>query len=214
MCLWSQLLSPVRSRRLVCDSLHNESIMNGEYLFWFTCYLELRGISSVRHLLSEEATKTLVSAFVLSRLDYCNSLLAGCPQNLFCKLQKVQNNAARLVLKCPKSSHASPLLQSLHWLPVEKRIGYKLALLCYKSLNGLSPSYLSDLLTIYTPSRQLRSSSDSHILQISRFHARTLGERSFSFQAPSFWNNLPSALRTSNSLSSFKSSLKTTLLKS
>ena len=177
------------------------------------CYLELRRISSVRHLLSVEATKTLVSALVLSRLDYCNSLLAGCPQNLLLKLQRVQNNAARLILKCPKSSHTTPLLQSLHWLPVEKRIDFKLALLCFKSLNGLSPSYLSNLLSKYTPSRQLRSSSDTHVLQVPRFRARTLGERSFSYRAPTTWNNLPFALRSSNKLSSFKSSLKTTLFK-
>ena len=52
---------------------------------------ELRRISSIRHHLSTDATKTIVSAFVLSRLDYCNSLLFGCPQHLLNKLQKVQN---------------------------------------------------------------------------------------------------------------------------
>ena len=172
------------------------------------CYLELRRIGSVRHLLTEEATKTLISAFVLSRIDYCNSLLAGCPKYLLFKLQKVQNNAARLVLRCSKSSHATPMLQSLHWLPIENRIVYKLSLLCYKSLNGLAPSYLANLLNVYTPSRQLRSSSDSHILQIPRYRSKTLGERSFSFQAPTSWNKLPLSLRSSNSLLGFKSSLK------
>ena len=77
---------------------------------------ELPRISSIRHLLSTDATKTLVSAFVLSRLDYCNSLLFGCPQCLLNKLQKVQNNAARLVLRVSKTDHISPLLASLHWL--------------------------------------------------------------------------------------------------
>ena len=75
---------------------------------------ELRRISSIRHLLSTDATNTLVSAFVLSRLDYCNSLLLGCPQYLLNKLQKVQNNAARLVLRFSKTDHISPHLDSLH----------------------------------------------------------------------------------------------------
>ena len=87
---------------------------------------ELRRISSVRHLLSTDATETLVSAFVLSRLDHCNSFLSGCPQYLLNKLQKVQNNAARLVLRVSKTDHISPHLASFHWLPIDSRIQYKL----------------------------------------------------------------------------------------
>ena len=66
------------------------------------CYFELRRINSIRHYLSQDALKTLISAFVLSRIDYCNSLLAGCPKQLIHKLQKVQNNAARLICRTPK----------------------------------------------------------------------------------------------------------------
>ena len=75
-----------------------------------TANFELRRINSIRHYLSVQATKTLVSAFVLSRLDYCNSLLFGCPHFLLNKLQKVQNNAARLILKAPKTDHITPHL--------------------------------------------------------------------------------------------------------
>ena len=92
---------------------------------------ELRRISSIRHLLSTDATKTLVSVFVLSRLDYCNSLLFSCRQYLLNKLQKVQNNAARLVLRVSKTERISPHLASLHWMPIDKRIQYKLSCLCY-----------------------------------------------------------------------------------
>jgi hypothetical protein len=179
-----------------------------------TCYLELRRISSVRHLLSEEATKTLVCSFVLSRLDYCNSLLAGSHQSLLSKLQKVQNNAARLILRRSRSSHVTPLLHSLHWLPVTKRIEYKLSLLCFKSLNNLAPTYISDLIYVYVPSRQLRSSSDSSILKVPRTRTKTFGQCSLSYQAPTTWNRLPSALRNSSSLPSFKSSLKKHLFRS
>ena len=83
-----------------------------------SAYSELRRIGTIRHLLSVDSTKTLVSAFFLSRLDYCNSLLSGCPKHLLEKLQKVQNSAARLVPKVHKRDHVSPLLRTLHWLPI------------------------------------------------------------------------------------------------
>ena len=77
-----------------------------------------------------DSTKTLVSTFVLSRLDYCNSLLSGCPKHLLEKLKKVQNSAARLVLKAHKRDYVSPLLRTLHWLAIQARIEYKLSKLC------------------------------------------------------------------------------------
>ena len=108
---------------------------------------ELRRISSIRHLLSTDATKTLVSAFVLSRLDYCNSFLFGCPQYLLNKLQKVQN-AARLVLRVSKTDHISPHFASLHWLSINSRIQY-ISSICYKCLHSTAPDYLTELLGIY-----------------------------------------------------------------
>ena len=122
---------------------------------------ELRRISSIRHLLSTDATKTLVSEFVLSRLDYCTSLLFGCPQYLLNKLQMVQNNAARLVRRVSKTDHMSPHLASLHWLPIDSRIQYRLSSLCYNCLNSTAPDYFTELLRIYKPASQLRSSSDT-----------------------------------------------------
>ena len=96
---------------------------------------ELRRISAIRHYLSEDVTKKLLCAFVLSRLDYCNSLLAGCPKYLLSKLQKVQNNTARLISRTTRSAHVTPMLHSLHWLPIEQRIEYKLSLLCFQIIS-------------------------------------------------------------------------------
>ena len=135
---------------------------------------ELRCISSIRHLLSTDATKTLVSAFVLSRLDYCNSLLFGCPQYLLNKLQKVQNNAARLVLRVSKTDHISHHLASLHWLPIDSRIQYKLFSLCYNCLNSTAPDYLTELLRICKPTHQLRSFSDTSIFSIPTVHTHSI----------------------------------------
>ena len=89
-------------------------------------YLELHRINYIPHYLSQDAPKILSSAFVLSRINCCSSLLAGCPKQLIHKLHKVRNNAARLVCRTPKSEHISLVLHALHWLPVERSIQCKL----------------------------------------------------------------------------------------
>ena len=155
------------------------------------CYLELRRISAIRHYLSEDVTKKLLCAFVLSRLGYCNSLLAGCPKYLLSKLPKVQNNAARLIFRPTRSAHVTPMLHSLHWLPIEQSIEYKLSLLCFKIISHQAPIYLSELLHLYTPSRQLRSSTNTRLFRIPSFRTKSCGQRSFSYQAPVIWNQLP-----------------------
>ena len=89
-----------------------------------SAYFELRPISVIRHLSPTDATKNLVSAFVLSHFDYCHSLLSGCPMYLLNKLQKVQNNAACLVLIISITDHFSRHLTSLHWLLIDSRMQY------------------------------------------------------------------------------------------
>ena len=121
-------------------------------------YIQIRHISSI-NLLITQATQTLVCCLVLSRLDYCNSLLSGCPQYLLDELQKFQNAAARLVCKAKKYEHIHPVHETLHWLPVTHRIHNKMSTICFSSISGTDPQYLSDLLQTYTPARQLRSAS-------------------------------------------------------
>ena len=115
--------------------------------------IDIRRISSIRHHLSIDATITLLSAFVLPKLDYCNSLFYGSPMYMLERLQKVQNSAARQIFQCRKQNHISPLLMSLHWLPMNARIEYKLSVICHSFFLGLSPIYLSDLLLVYSPKR-------------------------------------------------------------
>ena len=181
-----------------------------------SAYSELRCISTIQDLLSADSTKTLVSAFVLSRLEYCNSLLSGCPKHPLEKLQKVQNSAARLVLKAHKWDHVSPLLRTLHWLPIQARIKYRLSTLghSFSLIHHTASVYLCDLLRVYSPSRQLRSSSDSRTLRIPHMKTETFGHRLFSHAAPSVWNSLPHDIRHIQSVTAFKTALKTHLFKS
>ena len=177
-------------------------------------YLELRKIGKIRHLINTDCATLLVSSLVLSKLDYCNSLLAGLPS------EKLKNSKQFRITQHvsfkKKSKRDSPIhpLETLHWLPVEKRISYKLATICHKCIYGNAPSYLTNILQLYTPSRHLRSSSDSNILVTPRLKLKTIGERSFSFCGPKTWNSLPKDLRETASLDTFKRQLKTFLFKS
>ena len=101
---------------------------------------------------------------------------------------------------------------SLHWLPVNQRINYKILLLTYKALNGQAPSYITELLKPYTPARNLRSSS-KNLLKIPLVKLVSYGHRCFSFAAPTLWNSLPDYIKQSSSLSSFKTYMKTYLFK-
>ena len=180
-------------------------------IIYRSAYYELRKISVIRQYLSTHSATTLVCAFVLSKLDYCNSLLSGCPQYLIYKLQKVQNSAARLILQSRKRDHVTPLLRTLHWLPIKARIEYKLSTLCFNFFSGNTPSYMSELLTPYIPRRQLRSSDDSRTLTVPRINTKTYGARTFSHAAAVQWNSLPHSIRHSQSIYSFKRALKTYL---
>ena len=111
-----------------------------------TCYFEVRRLASIRRFLKSTATATLVSAFALSRIDYCNSLLLGSTHDVKSHLQRIQNYAARVILRLPKSSSITIHLKSLHWLPVKVRNTYKIACLCYHCHSSTAPSYVTDML--------------------------------------------------------------------
>ena len=113
-----------------------------------TCYFELRRLASIRRFLTSTVTATLVSAFVLSRIDYCNSLLFGFTHDVTSHLQRIQNYAARVILRLPISSSITIHLKSLHWLPVKVRSTYKIACLCYHCHSSTAPSYVTDIIII------------------------------------------------------------------
>ena len=120
----------------------------------------LRNISKIHKYLTQDSAQILIHAFISSKLDYCNSLLYGIPKYLVCRLQRVQNTAARIVTLTRKYDSITPILFNLLsvWLPVHSRIILKLLLLVYKALNGKAPSYISSLLSHRRCSRSLLSS--------------------------------------------------------
>ena len=174
-----------------------------------SCYNEIRKISHIRPYLNEKCTVQLVISLVLSKLDYCNCLFFNMSNYNFNQLQLVQNHAARLVKKAHKRSSATSILFELHWLPVKQRVSYKIALIVFKCLNNDDfPIYLKELITIYTPSRTLRS-CDKFLLKKPFMKLLTFGQKSFSFAAPEVWNSLPFEIRSCNNFNIFKKKLKT-----
>ena len=126
----------------------------------------------------------------------------------------LQNSTARLVHKSHKRDNVSPVLRTLHWLPIQARIEFKLSTLCHSFFSDTAPVYLSDPLLVYSPSRQLHSSSDSGTLRIPHIKTKTFGHHSFSHAVPSNWNSLPHEIRHIQSTTAFKTVLKTHLFKS
>ena len=153
-------------------------------------------------MLTVAATKQLVQALVISRLDYCNSLLTGIPTSLMSRLEMVQHRAARLIFRCSGHQSVTVLMKDLHWLPVTSRILF----LVYKCRNGLGPGYLTSMLSAYTPVRGLRSASYGLLVE-PRSRLKTVGDRVFSVAGPSEWNRLPGEIRDCQTLGAFKSLL-------
>jgi hypothetical protein len=175
-------------------------------------YCHIRNIGRIRAFLTKDAAVNLVHAFVSSKLDQVNALLYGIPKYLVHKLQKIQNNAARIVSRAKRRDHITPILQELHWLPVAKRIEFKILLMTFKSQVGLAPGYISDLLQPYEPPRALRSLHLS-LLKMPMSRTKSYGDRSFIVCAPRLWNKLPHDLRRATDLEGFKSALKGHLFK-
>lgn len=173
-----------------------------------SCYIQIRNIAKVKPMLPRNILEQLIHTLIFSRLDYCNSLFTCLNDAAINRLQLVQNTAARLLTNTRRSEHITPVLATLHWLPVHYRIRFKILLITYKSLHGLAPLYISELLTPYVASRSLRSENQM-LLAVPRSKLRTKGDRAFSVLAPLLWNKLPLGIRSAESVHHFKKLLKT-----
>ena len=125
-----------------------------------SCFGILRQIRSVQRSLP---VTSLVTSLVLTRLDYCNSVLVGLLANLLNWLQAVINAAARLICSARKSEHITPILVDLHWLCIQERIQYKFCFLVFKCKHSLAPAYLSEQLEQIFQLISIRHASDPKV---------------------------------------------------
>ena len=158
-----------------------------------TCYFHMRRIRQLRRLVDRDTLHTLVRSLVLGRLDYCNGLLAGCTSSTLHRLQCVQDAAARLVCSAAARTHARPLLQQLHWLPIDCRIQYKLCTLMFDVQHGTAPVYLTELCEPCSDTRLRSSSRCNFTVPRTKLH---LSDKAFSVAGPRAWNSLPISVRS------------------
>ena len=171
------------------------------------CYYHLKDLRRIRKFLSVETAALLANSMISSRLDYCNSLLYGISKYNVAKLQKIQNALCRIVFRLDRTSHVTPFLQKLHWLPITYRILFKYNLITFKAINFSQPIYLSSLIktSCLTRGNRLSLSSASH--------KKAIGRRGFVVASPIEWNRLPQSVRSQQTITGFRSQLKTYLFR-
>ena len=132
-------------------------------------------------------------------LDYCNSLLYNVPMHKLDRLQRLQNQCARILTKSPRREHITPV--NLHWLKIQDIITYTILMLTYKSYYNIAPTYLCELISRRESSVNTRLGADHHQLimpPISKDCLNTFLECSFMYAAPCKWNKYSEYIRTSN----------------
>jgi len=190
------------SRRTTCvPRLH------GQYR---TVFFTLRRLRSIRRSPTRPVFQSIVVALALSKLDFGNATLGGIPLYQLRRLQSVMNAAVRLVFSASRYDQVMPLLHRLHWLRAIQRISFKLAVLEFRCLEGLAPTYLSDSLLHVAdlPGRQRLRSASSADLAVPQTRLETVGDRGFCVAASKTWNRLPSEVTLSVTLSTFKQKRK------
>jgi len=165
------------------------------------CFYHIRRMRQVRRRIGQEVTQQLVLALIMSRLDYCNSVLAGLPTSTIQPLQRVQNAAARLVFGLSRSDHVTPTLIQLHWLQASYSIKFKLCCLVHAIHYGRSPAYLTETVQSVGDSRSrfgLCSSSTSSMNLTGSATVRMWSGRAFQVAGPACENaRSPNFVRSS-----------------
>ena len=177
-----------------------------------SCFYHIRALRHIWPILSEDTANLIASSLVSSRLDYANACLFGISIKNLSRIQRIQITLARVVTGFNTQTSFAPLMKHLHWLPVSARIHFKIAVLTFKSLHAIAPSYLSSLVRPYVPSRALRSSS-AHRLCVPHVSS-VFGSRAFRSAGPAIWNSLPLSVTSCSTIHTFKKQLKTHLFSS
>jgi hypothetical protein len=154
-------------------------------------------IRRIRPSLNRYSFSLLAHSLVVSRLDYCNSILNNVNKSQTKKLQKVMNLTARIINNSNRDDRTRNLLKQLNWLPVEFRIKEKVARLVYLSLKSKTPFYLKDCLEVNNPNRCLRINTSPSVLLKLGSASKKIGCGSFVVAGPRIWNELDTSCRCS-----------------
>ena len=178
-------------------------------------YFHMRRLHSIRQYLTKDACSKAIHALVASRLDFNNALLLGCTEAQKHCLQVAQNHSARILTRTrDRRQHMTPILQELHWLPIDYRIRYKVLLFIHFAFHNVKcPMYMRAFIQFYQPLPHLRSAAEP--MRLSPIHANTrTGHNSLLCKGFKLWNDLPCSLRALTSTHCFKQRLKTVLFRS
>jgi len=179
-----------------------------------SCFVGLRDLRRIRRHLTKNMAVTVANALVSSKLDYCNSLFRSLSCRDLKKLQCIQNSLARIITRTSRFSHITPVLRSLHWLPIKHRILFKTATIIYKFLHTGIPAYFNPHLVRYTCTVNTRRGSPDNvylhipIYKTSINKSKVQFQNSLSYDGPSLWNALPDEIRSAPTLSCFRRKLK------
>ena len=170
-----------------------------------SCFLKLKDIAKIKSFLPKKSLNALITSCVTYRLDYCNAVLYGINSDNLRKLQAVQNAAIKLIYGRNKfdRSPLRPLFLELHWLRIQERILFKIALIVHNCIWGLAPDALKSIITV----------TNLRTYKLEEKHCNgEFGDRAISRCGPKIWNNLPSEIRTERILEHFKKKMKTFLM--
>jgi exonuclease III len=162
-------------------------------------------LKRVRPYMSVKTTKLLYNALVLPLLDYVNVIWSNCGKTLFDRVQRIQNRAARTILRCHPRTSKADMLSTLGWLSCKQRTDMHSAIMYYKILNDLAPPYLTNLITrvdqIHNHNTRSNSGKNMFIPPIKS----NSGKKCFSYSGAILWNSIPTQTRNSNTLPAFRS---------
>ena len=176
-----------------------------------TCNFYIRNLYMIRNFINRDNLLSLVHSLIVSKIDYCNSLLVGLPIVTLKKVESILNRAARLIYSLHPQVPTTPFLMKLHWLTVKARVEFKICLITFRALKFNQPLYIRELLSLapVEPVMSLRSSDDPyHLCEPRAVGESNFANRSFAYVAPRLFNTLPLSLKQIESVDTFKKQLK------
>ena len=160
-------------------------------------------LNKIKIYLSNECRILYYNAYIQPIMDYCDTIWGNCTKYNLNRITKLQKRAARIILNKPYDSPSAPLFKELKWLSFPNRILYHKAVIMYKSLNGLTPEYISSLFTKKSTDYSLRSIENGNLV-LPKFKLMSF-KGSLSYSGVEIWNSIPSNIRKATTLKEFKS---------